>query len=366
MSARVFWRDEALAPIAAKVAAGERLSADDGLVLFRTPDLLGLGALANQVREAIHGNATYFNQNRHINPTNICVAHCRFCAFGRAARAQGAYAFSIEEIADKAREAEAAGARELHIVGGLHPDLSLEWYCEMLEAIKRACPALHLKAFTAVEVDYFTQLTGLSVAEVLERLMHVGMDSMPGGGAEIFAPRVHKIICRNKTTGERWLEIHRIAHGMGLKSNCTMLYGHVETDEERVDHLIELRTLQDDTGGFQAFVPLVFHPENTALRRIPKASGLVDLRVIAAARLLLDNIPHIKAYWIMLGISTAQVALAFGADDLDGTVVEEKIFHDAGAESPQEIPRDELIRLIRAAGREPLERDTVYNVVQRH
>ncbi|MDV2495048.1 MAG: aminofutalosine synthase MqnE [bacterium] len=365
MSARAFWNDEALGPIAEKVAGGERLTAEDGLVLFQTPDLLGLGALANQPRETFHGNATYFNQNRHINPTNICIAHCRFCAFGRAPKAAGAYEYSIEDIVEMGREAEAAGAREIHIVGGLHPDLSLEWYCSMLEALKEACPELHLKAFTAVEVDYFTEREGLSVVEVLERLMKAGMDSMPGGGAEIFAPRVHKIICRHKATGERWLDIHRIAHGLGLKSNCTMLYGHVETDEERVDHLLKLRALQDETGGFQAFVPLVFHPENTGLRRIRKASGLVDLRVIAVSRLLLDNIPHIKAYWIMLGIKTAQVALSFGADDLDGTVVEEKIVHDAGADSPQEVPLDELVRLIRAAGREPVERDTVYNVVKR-
>ncbi|MEE8209729.1 MAG: CofH family radical SAM protein, partial [bacterium] len=216
------------------------------------------------------------------------------------------------------------------------------------------------------EIDYFTELTSLSVVEVIERLTKAGMDSMPGGGAEILAQRVRNIICRHKATGERWIDIHRTAHGMGLKSNCTMLYGHVETDEERVDHLLQLRALQDETGGFQAFVPLVFHPENTALRRIRKASGLVDLRVIAASRLLLDNIPHIKAYWIMLGIKTAQVALSFGADDLDGTVVEEKIVHDAGADSPQEVPLDELVRLIRAAGREPVERDTVYNVVKRY
>ncbi|MCH7921405.1 MAG: aminofutalosine synthase MqnE [Nitrospinae bacterium] len=366
MTERASWRDEALGPIAEKVAAGERLSAEDGVVLFGTPDLLGLGTLANQVRESLHGNATHFNQNRHINPTNICEAHCRFCAFGRAPGAAGAYLYSIEEIVSKAREAEAAGAREIHIVGGHHPDLSLEWYLEMLEAMKHACPELHLKAFTAMEIDYFTEITGLSALEVIERLMNAGMDSMPGGGAEIFAPRVRKIICRNKGTGERWIEIHRIAHGLGLKSNCTMLYGHVETHEERVDHLLQLRALQDETGGFQAFVPLVFHPENTALRSITKASGVEDLRIIAASRLLLDNIPHIKAYWIMLGIKTAQLALAFGADDLDGTVVEEKIFHDAGADSPQEVPLDELVSLIRAAGREPVERDTVYNVVQRH
>jgi aminodeoxyfutalosine synthase len=359
-------RDEALKAIAEKVTHGQRLSAEDGLVLFQTPDLLGLGTLANGVREALHGNMTYFNQNRHINPTNICISHCRFCAFGRSEKAAEAYEFSIEEIVQKAREAEAAGARELHIVGGLHPDLSLEWYCEMLEAVKRECPGVHLKAFTAVEVDYFSEISDLSVEEVLERLIKAGMESMPGGGAEVLSPRVHHLICRNKTSGERWLEIHRKAHGIGIKSNCTMLYGHVETDEERVDHLLKLRALQDDTGGFQAFVPLAFHPENTALRHIPKASGTVDLRVIAASRLLLDNIPHIKSYWIMLGIKTAQVALSFGADDLDGTVEEEKIVHDAGADSPQELPLETLIGIIRAAGREPVERDTVYNVVHHH
>jgi aminodeoxyfutalosine synthase len=359
-------RDAALKPIAEKVDAGERLSAEDGRTLFRTADLLGVGVLANRAREARHGNKTFFNQNRHINPTNVCVAHCRFCAFGRSAKADGAYEFSIHEVVEKARSARDAGARELHIVGGLHPELPLDWYLDMLRAVKEGCPEVHLKAFTAVEVDYFADLSGLPIEEVLSQLMKAGMDSMPGGGAEILSPRVHKLICQNKTTGEKWLEIHRMAHGMGLKSNCTMLYGHVETDEERVDHLIKLRTLQDETGGFQAFVPLVFHPENTRLSHIQMASGLVDLRVIAASRLMLDNIPHIKAYWIMLGIKTAQVALSFGADDLDGTVVEEKIVHDAGAESPQELSRDELIRIIQAAGREPVERDTVYNVLEHH
>jgi aminodeoxyfutalosine synthase len=365
MSSHIPWRDPALEEIAKKVASGQRLSAKDGLILFRTPDLLGLGALANQVRERLHGQTTYFNQNRHINPTNICSAQCRFCAFGRPPGASGTYEMAIEEIVDQAVQAYRSGAREIHMVGALHPELPFQWYLDMLQAVKQACPEIHLKAFTAVEIDYFAGLAGLSVREVLEQLMDAGMDSLPGGGAEIFAPRVRAIICPRKASGQRWLEIHREAHRLGLRSNCTMLYGHVETDDERVDHLLKLRELQDETGGFQAFVPLAFHPENTGLSHIARASAAVDLRVVAASRLLLDNIPHIKAYWVMLGIETAQLALSFGADDLDGTVVLERIVHDAGADSPLALSREELVCLIRAAGREPVERDTLYRVVQR-
>jgi aminodeoxyfutalosine synthase len=354
-----------LKPIAEKVLAGERLGMDDGITLYRSPDLLAVGWLANFIREKRHGNITYYNVNRHINPTNVCVAHCRLCAFGRDPSAPGAYTFALEEIYQRAEQGIREGATEFHIVGGLHPDLTFEHYLELIRGLKQRCPGVHLKAFTMVEVHYFARIAKLSIEETLRKMKEAGVDSCPGGGAEIFHPRVRKIICDHKTSGQMWLSIARKAHEAGLHSNATMLYGHVETEEERVDHLLKLRELQDETHGFVTFIPLAFHPENTALSHIPKPSGYADLRNIAVARLLLDNFDHIKAYWIMLSPSIAQIALRFGANDLDGTVVEEKIYHDAGAKTAEFTPRAELERLIRAAGRVPVERDTLYRPVDR-
>jgi aminodeoxyfutalosine synthase len=357
--------DQRLKPIAVRVLAGERLSGEDGIALYRSPDLLAVGWLANYVREKRHGNITYFNVNRHINPTNVCVAHCKLCAFGRDPNAPGAYTFALEEIYQRAEQGVREGATEFHIVGGLHPDLSFDHYLELVRGLKQRCPAVHIKAFTMVEVHYFARIAKLSIEETLRKMKEAGVDSCPGGGAEIFHPRVRKIICDHKTSGQMWLSTAKKAHEAGLRSNATMLYGHVETEEERVDHLIKLRELQDETHGFVAFIPLAFHPDNTALSHIPKPSGYADLRNIAVARLLLDNFEHIKAYWIMLSPSIAQIAQRFGANDLDGTVVEEKIYHDAGARTSEFTPRAELERLIRAAGRTPVERDTLYRPVDR-
>jgi aminodeoxyfutalosine synthase len=357
--------DQRLKPIAAKVLAGERLSAEDGIALYRSPDLLAVGWLANHVREKRHGNITYYNINRHINPTNVCVAHCKLCAFGRDPNAPGAYTFALEEIYQRAEQGVREGATEFHIVGGLHPDLTFDHYLELVRGLKQRCPSVHIKAFTMVEVHYFARIAKLSIEEVLVKMKEAGVDSCPGGGAEIFHPRVRKIICDHKTSGQMWLSTAKKTHEAGLRSNATMLYGHVETEEERVDHLIKLRELQDETHGFVAFIPLAFHPDNTALSHIPKPTGYDDLRNIAVARLMLDNFDHIKAYWIMLSPSMAQIAQRFGANDLDGTVAEEKIYHDAGAKTSEFTPHAELERLIRAAGRIPVERDTLYRPVHR-
>lgn len=357
--------DPRLEPIAPKVLAGERLSAEDGLALFESHDLLALGWLANHVREKRHGNICFFNVNRHINPTNVCVAHCKLCAFGRSPDAPGAYTFALEEIFQRAAQGVAEGATEFHIVGGLHPDLPFDYYLDLVRGLKQRFPHVHLKAFTAVEVHYYSRLAKISLREVLIRMKEAGVDSLPGGGAEVFHPRVRRIICDHKVSGQMWLQIARTAHELGMRSNATMLYGHVETNEERVDHLLRLRELQDKTHGFQTFIPLAFHPANTPLSHLPGPTGLDDLKTIAVSRLLLDNFDHIKAYWIMLTPRIAQVALRFGADDLDGTVVEEKIYHDAGATTPEHLTRAELERLIRAAGRVPVERDTLYNRVDR-
>jgi aminodeoxyfutalosine synthase len=357
--------DQRLKPIADKVLAGARLDTEDGIALYRSPDLLAVGWLANHVREKRHGNVTYFNVNRHINPTNVCVAHCKLCAFGRDPNAPGAYTFALEEIYQRAEQGVREGATEFHIVGGLHPDLSFDYFLELIRGLKQRFGGVHLKAFTMVEVGYFARIAKLSVKDTLLKMKEAGVDSLPGGGAEIFHPRVRKIICDHKVSGQMWLSIARQAHEIGLRSNATMLYGHVETEEERVDHLIKLRELQDQTHGFVTFIPLAFHPDNTGLSHIPKPTGYADLRNIAVARLLLDNFDHIKAYWIMLTPRVAQIALRFGADDIDGTVVEEKIYHDAGATTAQFTSRAQLERLIREAGRVPVERDTLYHPIDR-
>ncbi|HEX4808693.1 MAG TPA: aminofutalosine synthase MqnE [Bryobacteraceae bacterium] len=357
--------DPRLKPIYEKVDAGERLSYEDGVAMFRSHDILGLGYMANRVRERLHGDTTYFNVNRHINPTDVCVASCRLCAFGKKAKDPHSYTMSLEQVWDVAGKGYAEAVTEFHIVGGLHPELSLDWFCEMLRGLKLRYPDVHLKAFTMVEVAYLAKRAKLSIRETLERLKDAGVDSMPGGGAEIFSERVRRIICDHKIDGEEWLETARTAHHIGLKSNCTLLYGHLETPEDLSDHLVKLRAVQDETNGFVTFIPLAFHPENTALSHLPKTSGFDDLKQIAIARLMLDNIPHIKAYWIMMTPSVAQIAQRFGANDIDGTVVEEKIYHDAGATTAQHLRRQDLLRLIREAGREPLERDTAYRPVTR-
>lgn len=357
--------DQRLQPILDKVHAGQRLSFDDGVTLYRSPDILGVGYMANFVRERLHGNVTYFNVNRHINPTDVCVASCRLCAFGKRAKDPKAYTMSLDEVWTRAAEGWSESITEFHIVGGLHPELSLEWYCEMLRGLKERFPEVHLKAFTMVEVAYFAQRGKISIREVLRKLIDAGVDSLPGGGAEILAERVRRIICDHKIDGSQWLDVARTAHRMGLKSNCTMLYGHIETEEDRVDHLVKLRELQDETSGFVTFIPLAFHPDNTVLKHIPRTTGFMDIREIAVSRLMLDNIPHIKAYWIMMTPAIAQIAQRFGANDIDGTVVEERIYHDAGATTSQGMRRGELLRLIRESGREPVERDTAYRPVQR-
>jgi aminodeoxyfutalosine synthase len=357
--------DPRLESIFEKTIAGTRLSYEDGVALFRTSDLLALGYMANLVRERLHGNVTYFNVNRHINPTDVCVASCRLCAFGKKARDPRAYTMSLEQVWETAGSGWSEGITEFHIVGGLHPELTLDWYCEMLRGLKQRFPQVHLKALTMVEIAYLAQRGKLSIRDTLERLMAAGLDSLPGGGAEIFTERVRRIICDHKITGGQWLEVARTAHQLGLRSNCTLLYGHIENGEDRADHLVRLRELQDETHGFAAFIPLAFHPDNTALRHLPATTGFDDLKNVAVARLMLDNIPHIKAYWVMMTPRIAQIAQRFGADDIDGTVVEEKIYHDAGATTEQSLRRGELLQLIREAGREPVERDTLYRPVER-
>lgn len=357
--------DPRLERIADKVRSGERLSYEDGVTLYRSGDILAIGWLANDVRERMWGNTTFFNVNRHINPTNVCVAACRLCAFGRKKDVPGAYTMALEEVWETAASGYTEAVTEFHIVGGLHPDLPFQYFLDLIGGLKQLFPQVHLKAFTMVEIAFLAKRAKLSIRETLEKLKQSGVDSLPGGGAEIFNDRVRHIICDHKIDGDQWLDTARIAHQIGLKSNATMLYGHVENEEDRVDHLLRLRTLQDETHGFQTFIPLAFHPDNTPLRHLPPTTGLLDIKQIAIGRLMLDNFPHIKAYWQMLTPKIAQIALRFGADDIDGTVIEEKIYHDAGATTPQGMRRQELMRLIREAGRDPVERDTLYRPVTR-
>jgi aminodeoxyfutalosine synthase len=357
--------DPRLRAIAARVEAGERLGFDDGVALYRSPDILAVGWMANAVRERMHGDIAYFNVNRHINPTNVCVASCRLCAFGRKKGAAGTYTMALEEAWATAGSGLTEAVTEFHIVGGLHPDLPFEYFEELVRGLKARFPKVHVKAFTMVEVAFFAKLYKMTIEETLLRLKAAGVDSLPGGGAEIFADRVRHIICDHKIDGGEWLETARAAHRIGLRSNATMLYGHIENDEDRVDHMLRLRELQDETGGFQTFIPLAFHPDNTALAHIAKTTGMMDLKQIAVGRLLLDNFAHIKSYWQMVSPEMAQISLRFGADDIDGTVIEEKIYHDAGATTPQGMRREGLVRLITEAGRVPFERDTMYRAVTR-
>lgn len=349
-----------------KVHTGERLSFDDGLFLYEpTTPLHEIGELANLVRERINGNVGYYNINTHLNPTNVCVYRCTFCAFRSDLRDPKGYTMSDEQILARGQEAVDNGCTEMHIVGGLHHQKPYDWYVHIVRILHDAYPDLHLKAWTGVEINWFEYQTKKPVREILQDLLDAGLGSMPGGGAEIFHPEVRDQICEHKADPTKWLNIHRTAHELGLKTNCTMLYGHIENAYHRIDHLIRLRELQDDTGGFQTFVPLAFHPENTGLAHIKKPSAIMDLRTMAISRLMLDNIPHMKAYWIMLGIGTAQTALSYGADDLDGTVRHELIYHDAGATTPEMLSVEDIRHLIEEAGREPIERDTVYRRVER-
>jgi aminodeoxyfutalosine synthase len=357
--------DPRLQPIAEKVFARERLNFDDAVTLYRSGDILAIGWLANQIRERLHGNVAYFNVNRHINPTNVCVAACRLCAFGRKKDAPGAYTMALEEAFETAASGYSEAVTEFHIVGGLHPDLPFQYYLDLIAGLKERFPQVHIKALTMVEIAFLAKRGKLSIEETLRQLKDAGLDSLPGGGAEIFNERVRRVICDHKIDGEQWLETARMAHKIGLKSNATMLYGHIENEEDRADHLLRLRNLQDETHGFQTYIPLAFHPANTPLQHLFTTTGMLDLKQIAVGRLVLDNFPHIKAYWQMMSPKIAQIALRFGADDIDGTVIEEKIYHDAGATTPQGLCRRELIRLITEAGREPVERDTMYRPVTR-
>ena len=349
-----------LSAIAEKVIAGERLSIEDGLTLYRADDLHAVGALANFVREQKNGDRTYFNVNQHVNYTNLCNKFCSFCSFDRQPGQEGAYTFSPEQAAEKIREQLGEPVTEVHVVGGVWPKLGYDYYLDLLRAVKQARPSIHIKAFTMVEIDEIVRVAKKPIDVVLAELREAGLDSCPGGGAEIFSARVHQEGYKMKMSGEKWLDTARAVHKTGLRSNCTMLHGHIETLEERIDHLDRLRRLQDETGGFQAYIPLSFHPAGNEWSDLPGPSALDELREIAVGRLMLDNIPHIKAYWILMDIPIAQLALSFGADDVDGTVVEEKIYHNAGATTPQQVQREDLIDWIREAGRIPIERDTLY------
>lgn len=348
-----------------KVLSNERLNRLEALELFRTYEIFTLGRLANLAAERINGGKVFFIYNRHINPTNICINRCKFCAFSRSKGQEGAYELTLEDILWKLETTVSESKkplREVHIVGGLHPDWSFKYYLKMLSSIKKGFPSIAIKAFTAVEIDYMSKISGLDIAETLLILKDHGLDIMPGGGAEIFSAHIRQQLCPEKISGERWLEIMETAHNAGIKTNASMLYGHIESFQDRVDHLFRLRELQDKTNGFQAFIPLAYHPKNTEIGG-NYSYGIDDLRTIAASRLILDNFDHIKAYWIMLGEKISQVALLFGADDIDGTIIEEKITHSAGATSSEGMSMNELIYLIKKAGKIPVERDAFYNII---
>ncbi|HWL08965.1 MAG TPA: aminofutalosine synthase MqnE [Planctomicrobium sp.] len=352
--------------IAQKVRSGERLTFDEGVWLDEQADLISLGTLAHQVRTKRHGNVAYYNTNVHLNPTNVCVYRCTFCAFRSDLKSEKGYVFSDDMIRERVLEAKAQGATEIHVVGGLHHKKKFDWYVDVVRIIHETWPEIHIKGWTGVEINWFAHLTKKPYDWILQQLIDVGLGSLPGGGAEIFDTEVRAKICEHKADPESWLEIHRTAHQLGLRSNATMLYGHLENAHHRVDHLLQLRSLQDETGGFQTFIPLAFHPDNTGMTYIRKPTAHQDLRTMALSRLLLDNFDHIKAYWIMLGEQTAQIALNFGADDIDGTVVHETIYHEAGAKTPEGLTVTQLHQLIREVGCEPVERDTLYRRVIRN
>jgi aminodeoxyfutalosine synthase len=352
-----------LADIYAKVVAGQRLSREDGLRLFESQDLLTTGFLANLVRERLHGQRTYWVYNQHINYSNICTNGCRFCAFSRRLGEEGGFVLTVDQMADKVRERLPEPITEIHVVGGCHPDLSLSYYVDLVRTIKELRPEVTVKAFTAVEVAHLAQNEGLAISQVLLALKEAGVEALPGGGAEVFSNRVRQLLCPEKLSSNGWLEVAKEAHQLGMRSNATLLYGHLETAAERVDHLLALRKAQDETGGFITFIPLAFQSANTGIAALQERTGYTDLKTIAVSRLLLDNFAHIKAYWIMLGVKIAQTALYFGADDLDGTVMEERIGHMAGASSAEALTPEELATLIRAAGQEPVQRDTFFRPV---
>ena len=349
-----------------KALRGERLSFEDGVSLYSTPDLVELGAVAGELNRRKNGRDVFFNVNRHINPTNICALSCKFCAFSRKPGEEGAYAYSDDEIAHRARVAAESGATEVHMVGGLHPRWKLSNYTNIIRTVKQTAPQLHVKAFTAVELDWLARKERKTVSEVLVELREAGLGSLPGGGAEIFVPYIREKICDTKLTGEGWLQIHQTAHNMGLRSNCTMLYGHIEDVEARIDHMLRLRALQDETSGFNVFIPLAYQPENNELGINRHTYGVDDLKTIAIARLMLDNFRHIKSYWVMTGDRVAQTALHFGANDLDGTVVEEKIANMAGSRAGMAMAKSKILRIIRDADRIPVERSTVYEPIRRY
>ena len=361
---RFQYEDDKLTIIEQKILAEERLSFDDGVTLWNSFDLLGVGYLSNIVRERMHGNDTYFIHNRHINHTNICVNSCQFCAFGVKEDDSMAYTKSLDEIYSDAEQYNSGCVSEFHIVGGLHPDLPFQYYLDMISGLKERFPEVHIQAFTAVELEYLSKIAGMSLRETLIELRDAGLGSIPGGGAEIFAKRVRKKICSEKTNAEDWLDVHETVHSVGMKSNATMLYGHVENAEERTDHLIRLRKLQDKTNGFLTFIPLAFHPENTNLSFLKSTTGQLDLRALAVSRLMLDNFPHVKAFWIMITPQIAQLSLSFGTNDMDGTVVEEKIIHAAGGVTGQIFYKNTIVDMILEAGRKPVERDTLYEQTQ--
>jgi aminodeoxyfutalosine synthase len=353
-----------LGAIASKVEQRQRLSREEGILLYEHPDLNAVGYLANRVRERLHGDVAYYNINQHINPTNVCDKFCKFCAFYRTSRDSDAYALTFEQIQSRVREKIHEPITEIHMVGGVNPQLPLEYYLDMIRAVHEVRPDVHVKALTMVEVADFAERTGRDVEAIIRDLKDAGIGSFPGGGAEVMSARLHRLLFPKKIDFHGWLECAKTAHRVGLKSNATMLYGHVETTAEKVDHLILLREAQDETSGFMTFIPLAFHPENTKLDYLKKATAMEDLRNIAVARLMLDNFPHIKAFWIMITPRVAQIALSYGADDIDGTVTTEEIVHAAGAETSQNLSRRDLVTLIREAGRDPVERDTLYRPVR--
>ena len=352
-----------LGDILNKVRNEERLSVEDGIRLYKCPDLLSVGYLANIVRQRKNGDKTFFIYNQHINYSNICTNLCKFCAFGKDKDSELAYEMSVEDVRGKVRDRLDEPITEIHMVGGIHPDLPYSYYTDLLKVIKQERPDVHIQAFTCVEIAHLADISGLGVEGVLENMREAGLGSIPGGGAEVFSPRIRELTCEKKLTGSGWLDVAKTAHRLGLHTNATMLYGHIETVEERLEHLEMLREAQDETNGFLAYIPLAFHPQNTELSNLSRTSGIDDLKTIAVARCFLDNFPHIKAYWVMIGQKLAQIALSFGADDVDGTVKEEIITHMAGAETEQAMTREQLLRLIKEAGRTPIERDTLYNVV---
>ena len=363
--------DEALNPIARKVLDANRLDADDARVLFRTNDLLGLGAIADYTNQVKNGDRVFFSANQHINPTNVCILRntCSFCSFARIPKEDGAYTRSLEEVFAEADQATGGPTREFHIVGGLHPKLRLSYYTDMIRGLKERHPEVHVKALTAVEIAHLARIEKSSIAEVLRALQAAGLTSLPGGGAEVFGPAVRVTIAERKLSGAEWIEVHRTAHGMGIPSNCTMLYGHVETTDDRIAHLTMLRDLQDDSGGFLTYIPLAYHPDHNELgkelgREGSATTGYDDLRNIAVGRLFLDNIPHVKTHWPMVTPFLSQIALSFGCDDVEGTVVYERVYHEAGAHTDMHMPYHDLVELIRGAGRRPVERDSLYQEIR--